>query len=315
MNGKLKSQRESFGEAILEAGRKNDNIYVFTSDLGGPTKVKEFAKEFPERFGDLGIAEQHAISFVGGAALAGLRPFYTTFGVFAASNYGQIRQSIAYSKAPVVIVGTHAGLIGKDGASHQALEEIALMSSLPGMNVLQPADDIETKQIVNFLANNNMTAYLRLSRHPQENVHDENYQFGFNKATKLMESPEPKIAIFSTGYMSTHALDAAKKLSKEGISIEVVNFSTLNPIDKEMVNGYKDKGIERIYTLEDHNINGGLGSRICEIVAEDGIATKVTRLGMNTFGTSGSPNDLYKKFGLDVESIANKISEDLKPDL
>lgn len=304
----MKAQRDAFGEALLEAGKENNKLFVVNADLGGPTKTKYFAKEFPEREVDVGIAEQNGIGVAAGAAKAGLRSFFVSFGVFTASNYDQIRMSIAYSKSPVVLVGTHAGLIGKDGASHQALEEVALMSSLPGMNIFQPADSIETKQIVNFLAKNEMMAYLRLSRHPQEDVYDKNYKFEFNKASTIFENKESKVVIFSTGYLTTHALDAAKELSKNGLEVDVVNFSTLNPIDKNTIIKYgKEK--ELIYTLEDHNINGGLGSRVCEVIAENGLSSKVFRAGMKGFGQSGSPEDLYKKYALDSKSIVNKITK------
>jgi len=307
----MKAQRDAFGEALLKAGKENDKLFVVNADLGGPTKTKYFAKEFPERTVDVEIAEQNGIGVAAGAAKAGLRSFFVSFGVFTSSNYDQIRMSIAYSKSPVVLVGTHAGLIGKDGASHQALEEVSLMSSLPGMNVFQPADPNETKQIVDFLSKNKMMAYLRLSRHPQENVHNENYKFEFNKATTILENKKSKVAIFSTGYLTTHALEAAKKLSESGLEVDVVNFSTLSPIDKETIINY-GKLKKLIYTLEDHNINGGLGSRVCEVIAENGLSSKVFRDGMKGFGQSGSPEDLYKKYELDSYSIKKKIENLVK---
>ena len=308
MSGEKIAQRNAFGEALLEVGRKNNNLYVVTSDMGGPTKIRAFREEFPDRYVDTGIAEQNAISICGGLGLGGLRPFYVTFGVFAASNFGQIRQSIAYNKAPAVIVGTHGGLIGQDGATHQALEEITLMSSLPGMNIFQPADPLETKQIVKFLANNKMMAYLRVSRHPQENVHGEDYKFEFNKASKLIKNKNPRAAILSTGYITTHAVEASNSLAKEGIYVDVVNFSTLKPFDRESVIE-QAKRANRIITLEDHNINGGIGSRVCEVLAEEGISSKVKRLGMTTFGESGTPTDLYRKFGLDAQGVVRSVRD------
>ncbi|MBR9701877.1 transketolase family protein [Candidatus Pacearchaeota archaeon] len=310
MADKMKSQKEIYGETLLELGKTNENIFVITSDLGNPTKAKMFGDAFPDRYADLGIAEQNAISVAGGVALGGLRPFYSTFGVFAASNFGQIRQSIVYSKAPVVIVGTHGGLIGKDGASHQALEEISLMSSLPGMNVFQPADLMETKQIIEFLSKNNMIAYVRLSRHPQKDIHTEDYQFEFNKARKILKKDNPRIAILSTGYIAAHALEAGEILNEKGIPTEVVSFSTLSPIDKEAILEYKD--VDIIITLEDHNINGGLGSRVCETVSEEGLGITVKRLGMSCFGTSGDPMELYCKFNLDSKSVAMQIEKMLE---
>jgi transketolase len=304
---KLISQRDAFGEALLEAGKKYKNVFVVTSDLGSPTKCKEFGNAFPDRYVDLGIAEQNAICVTAGAAMGGLRPFYCTFGVFLASNYGQIRQSIAYNNAPAVLVGTHGGLIGKDGASHQALEEIAIMSSLPNINIFQPADPTETRQIVNYLASTKEPAYLRISRHPQKNIHNENYQFKFNRAATVHKTSEPKFVIFSTGYITTHAMEAANILTQEGLPTDVVSFSTINPIDSQVINDYKE--VSGILTIEDHNINGGLGSRISEAIAERGMGIRLKRMGMKTFGKSGDPHELYKKYGLDENSIVEEIKK------
>lgn len=303
------AQRNAFGEALLEQGRKNNKVCVVNADLGSPTKTKAFTKEFPERSFDVGIAEENGISTAAGLALSGLRPFFVSFAVFTSSNYDQNRMSVAYSKAPVVLVGTHGGLIGKDGGSHQALEDINIMSGLPGMSVYQPADPLETRQIVEYLAKNNEMAYLRLSRHPQENVHKKGYNFVPGKAEVLEFSPNSNAVLFSTGYITTHALEAAKGLSKEGFPIDVVNFSTLHPkgIDKELITNYAMQGPNHIITIEDHNPTGGLGSRVCEVIAEKGLNAKVLRLGVDSFGESGSPEDLYKKYNLDPESIAKKV--------
>jgi transketolase len=306
----MKSQRDAFGEALLEQGKINEKLFVVNADLAGPTKSIYFTKEFPDREIDVGIAEQNAIGVTAGLGKSGLRPFFVSFAVFTASNLDQVRMSVAYSKAPAVLVGTHAGLIGKDGASHQALEDVANMSSLPGMNVFQPADAIETKQIVEYLANNDKMAYLRLSRHPQEEVHDSEYKFEFNKADSLLEHKNSKIGIYSTGYLSTHALETAKMLSKQGLETDVLNFSTLSPIDKDSIINYA-KGKDYIFTLEDHNINGGLGSRVSEVIAENGLGVKVKRYGMHGFGESGSPEDLYVKFGLDTQSLVNRIKDNI----
>lgn len=307
---KLISQRDAYGKALLEEGRKNKRVCVVNADLSSPTKTKAFVEEFPERAFDVGIAEENGISIAAGLALGGLRPFFTSFAVFTSSNYDQSRMSIGYSKAPAVLVGTHAGLIGKDGGSHQALEDVNIMSALPGMSVFQPADPIETAEIVKYLANTNKMAYLRLSRHPQENVCSTNYRFAPGKASKLMTHDDPKAVLFSTGYLTTHAVEAARELLKGGIPCDVLNFSTLHPkgIDREAIAHYE--GLPMI-TLEDHTPIGGLGSRVCEVIAEEGIHSRVLRLGLEGFGESGAPNDLYKKYGLDPESVVDKIKYEL----
>lgn len=307
---KLKAQRDAFGEALLEVGEKNRDVCVLNADVGSPTRTKKFKEIFPERSYDIGIAEENGISTAAGMALGGLRPFFVSFGVFTASNYDQIRMSVGYSKAPVVLVGTHGGLIGKDGASHQALEDINLLSALPGMSIYQPADLNETKKIVHHLANSDETAYLRISRHPQENVLEENQEFIPGKASPIYLTENPEGCIFTTGYLSTHSLEVAKMLFEAGHSFDVINFSTLHPegIDRETILKYaKDK--KPIVTVEDHCIYGGLGSRVSEVIAEEGLGSKVLRIGTERFGKSGSPEKLYEMFGLDAKGIEKKIRE------
>ncbi len=306
----MKAQRDALGESLVEAGEKNSKLVVVDADIAGATRSKFFKEAFPSRFFNVGISEQDGISAAAGLAKSGLRSFFVSFGVFTASRYDQVRTSVAYSNAPVVLVGTHAGLMGKDGASHQALEDITLMSSLPNIKIYQPADPLEVKQIVEYLSNNKEIAYLRISRHPQENVLSENHKFVSGKANNLLTNNSLDAVIFSTGYMNSYSLEAAKKLSKEGICVDVVNFSTLKPIDSEKIIEYAKKTVP-IFTVEDHSPIGGLGSRVSEVIAENKYSSGVFRLGVEGFGESGNPKELYIKYGLDPNSIANKIKNTL----
>ncbi|MBR9701519.1 transketolase family protein [Candidatus Pacearchaeota archaeon] len=302
------AQRTAFGESLIEAGEKYNDLLVVDADLGGATKVSTFAQKFPERSFNVGIAEQNGISVATGMAFNGYRPFMASFGVFSASRSDQIRIA-AYSEAPIVIVGTHIGLTGKDGATHQALEDIGLLSSLPNMNIFQPTDCVETREIVKYLAGGegrDMLAYLRLSRHPQRDVFDEDHKFMFNKAATLNSTKNPQGVVFTTGDIALKVLDATTALSKKNYPLDVLSFSTLKPIDKEAIINYAEKGMP-IITVEEHNPTGGLGSRVCEVVAERGLPSKVLRLGVDGFGGSGDPADLYRKFGLDAQGIADSV--------
>ncbi|MFC1690842.1 transketolase family protein [Nanoarchaeota archaeon] len=303
-----KSTRDAFGESLLEVGESNKKIVVVSCDLSGATRTKAFGKKFPDRFFEVGIAEQNGISVAAGLAMEGFRPFISSFGAFITGRYDQIRISCAYTKAPVVIVGTHAGLaIGKDGATQMGIEDINKMSGIPGMQIFQPADAIETKQIIEYLSKNNELAYLRLSRQPQETVHKPDYIFEFNKGKVLKEGKD--LTIIATGDTVQSSLQSAEELAKKGIDLDVINISTLKPIDKELILEYAKKR-PGIITVEDHSIIGGLGSRVCEIIAEAGLKTKVKRLGINDcFGESGKPEDLYRKHGLDKEGIIKSIKE------
>ncbi len=305
--GNEKATRDSFGEALLAAGEANPKLVVVSCDLSDATKTKEFGKKFPARFFEVGIAEQNGISIAAGLALEGFRPFISSFGAFITGRYDQLRISCAYNRAGVVIVGTHSGLaIGKDGATQMGTEDLNVISALPGLQIFQPCDDAEAKAIVGYLSREKCLAYLRLSRRPQEQIHTEGYSFRFNKAEILREGNG--ISIFATGDSVLHSLKAADKLNDEGIEADVVNFSTLKPIDRGAIIEFAGKR-KAIVTVEDHSIIGGLGGRVCEVVAEAGLPCKVKRVGIrDCFGESGKPEDLYRKYGLDVEGIAKAVS-------
>lgn len=305
--------RQAFGDALLEVGKNNKEIVVVSCDLSGATKTKAFGKKYPERFFEVGIAEQNGVGIASGLSMEGFRPFISSFGAFITRRaYDQIMISAAYSQAPIVIVGTHAGLaIGKDGGTQMGIADINVMKGIPGMKIYQPADALETKQIVEYLANTKELAYLRLSRKPQPAVMPEGYQFQPNKAFPLKKGKilPVDITIFATGDCVYHSLESAKRLESKGVETAVVNVSTLKPIDKETINNYA-KQSQGVVTIEDHTTIGGLGSSICDVIAEEGIGIKVKKIGINDyFGESGNPADLYKKHGLDIEGICKSVKK------
>ena len=299
--------RQAFGEALLDIGKTNSNLIVVSCDLSGATKTKAFGKEFPERFIEVGIAEQNGLSIAAGLAMEGYRPFISSFGAFITRRaYDQIMISGAYNKASIVIVGTHAGLaIGKDGATQMGIADINVMKGVPGLEIFQPADARETSQIVNYLATNDNLAYLRLSRKPQPFVTPENYKFKFNNSVTLVKGDD--LAIFATGDTVLNSIEGAKILSSESINVAVINVSTLKPIDKKTIVKYAKK-TKGIVSIEDASVIGGLGSSICDVIAGEGLGTKVKKLGIqDCFGESGDPADLYKKHKLDVDGICNNV--------
>lgn len=294
--------RKSFGEALLELGGRDESIVVLDADLAKSTMSKLFAGEYPERFFEMGISEANMIGAGAGFALAGKKPFICSFACFVTGRYDTIRISVAYSEAPVRIVGTHAGIgIGEDGNSQMGLEDLGLMRGLPHMHVIQPADDIETKQAVKWMAENDVPSYIRLTRQNVEDVNGQDYSFEFGKAVELL--PGGDIAIFVTGGPVAHAVKAAELLKAGGISAAIVNIHTIKPIDREAIIRYAEK-TGTILTVEDHNIIGGLGTAVAEVMAETG-AGKLVRHGLyDTFGESGVYKDLYRKYQLDAEGIA-----------
>ena len=301
-----KATRDAFGDTLLELGAQNKNVVVVDCDLSVPTKTDKFHSAYPERFFQFGIQEANGIGVAAGLAVSGLKPFVCSFACFITGRYDQIRISVANNNAPVVIVGTHGGLaIGKDGATQMGLEDINLMRGLPNMKVIQPADYIETVAVVRYLAAMNAPAYLRLCRQLVPNVNSENYSFEFGKGVLLKEGKD--VAIFATGGMVHTALEAAAELEAGGISARVVNIHTIKPIDRDIIlkAGAETKGI---FTLEDHNIFGGLGTAVSEVVADAGKGIKVKRWGVNDmFGESGDPVDLYKKHRLDKAGVVEEV--------
>ncbi len=300
--------RESFGKALVELGKENENVVVLTADLAGATKTNLFEKEFPERFINAGIAEQNMIGIAVGLSTTGKIPYASTFAMFAAGRaYDQIRNSVAYPNLNVKICGTHAGItVGEDGATHQMLEDLSLMRSIPNMTVLCPSDDIQTKWAVKEIAKIKGPVYIRLARVATPVIYSENQEFEIGKMVQIGKGTDA--TVFATGIEVAEALKAKQELEKENINIRVVDVHTIKPIDKEMVIKCA-KETKKIITIEDHNIVGGLGSAICEVLSEE-YPTKVIRMGMkDMFGKSGKAEQLLKYFKLDSNAIIEKVKE------
>ena len=301
-----KSVREAFGKELVELGRNNNNIVALDADLSCSTQTKFFAKEFPDRFFNVGIAEQNMIATAAGLALEGKIPFAATFAVFATGRtYDQIRASVCYQKANVKIIGTHGGItVGEDGATHQALEDISLMRGLPGMTVIVPADSKETAQAVAFAAKHVGPVYIRISRNNLPDIYPEDYKFNHLKANLLKEGKD--LTIIANGDILSEACKAVELLTQKGIDAELISMPVIKPFDsKSVIESAKKTGI--VYTIENHSIYGGLGSAVSEVLSEN-LPTKVIRIGMNdTFGQSGTPKELLKHYGLDAEGIVKRI--------
>ena len=302
-----KATRQSYGEALLELGKENKNVVVFDADLSTATKTNLFAKEFPDRFFDMGIAEQNMISTAAGMATCGKIAYASTFAVFAAGRaYDQIRNSVCYPKLNVKICATHAGVtVGEDGATHQMIEDISLMRTLPNMTVISTSDDIETKWAVKEISKINGPVYLRLSRLATPVIYNENQKFEIGKAIQIGDGTDA--TIFATGVTVSEALKAQEILKQNGINVRVVDIHTIKPIDKDMIIKCA-KETKKLISIEDHNVIGGLGSAISEVLTDE-CPTNLIRLGINdTFGKSGNAVELMEYFGI----TADKIIEVLK---
>lgn len=311
MERECKSVRNVYGQTLLELGRKNENIVVLDADLSCSTQTKIFAKEFPQRFFNVGIAEQDLITTAAGLACEGKIPFVSTFAMFASGRaWEQIRNTVCYSNLNVKIAATHGGItVGEDGASHQALEDISLMRSIPGMKVIVPADAIETKAVVEYAANSYGPVYIRIARTNLPDVHDTNYKFDINKAQIMKEGKD--ITVVTNGETLVEVLDCAKMLEAAGISAEVINAVTVKPLDSETIINSAKK-TNRVVTVENHSVIGGLGSAVCEALSEV-YPVKVTRIGTNDeFGQSGSAKELLAFYGLNAEKLAQNITGLLK---
>ena len=298
--------RESFGKALVELGRENENVVVLTADLAGATKTSLFEKEFPDRFINVGIAEQNMIGISAGLATTGKIPFASTFAMFAAGRaYDQIRNSVAYPKLNVKICGTHAGVtVGEDGATHQMLEDLSLMRSIPNMTVLCTSDDVQTRWAIKEMAKIDGPVYIRLARVATPVIYDENQNFEIGKMVQIGDGTDA--TVFATGVEVAEALKAKEELEKENINIRVVDVHTIKPIDREMIIKCA-KETKKLITIEDHSIIGGLGTAVCEVLAEE-YPTKVIRMGMkDEFGKSGKAEQLLKYFKLDSEAIIEEI--------
>lgn len=299
--------RKAFGNSLLALGAKNNRVVALDADLSKSTFSNLFAEKYPERFFQMGIAEANMIGVAAGLALCGYVPFACSFACFITGRFDQIKMSVAYSDAHVRLVGTHAGVgIGEDGYSQQGLEDVALMRSLPTMEVFQPADNVETDAIVNYLAESKSPAYLRLTRQELMRVHEANYRFSPGKFPLLKNGKD--LTVFATGGTVQHALLAAQDLMAQGIDVRVYNASSLKPVDEEAIYQAAIR-TKLIFSIEDHNIIGGLGGALAESLTLHPAPPKLIRIGINDeFGESGSPDALYDKHGLSAPKIAQRLS-------
>ena len=293
--------REAFGKTLVELS-ENSQVVVLDADLAKATKTIEFKKVCPERFFDMGISEQDMLGTAAGLATCGKIPFASTFAIFAAGRaFEQVRNSIAYPNLNVKIAATHAGLtVGEDGGSHQAIEDISLMRSIPNMTVINPSDGKEAEEAIKVAVQYYGPVYIRLGRAATPDLHNEYYQFIWGKGEVLREGKD--VGIIATGIMVAKALEAASKLEEEGIAATVINMHTIKPIDKELILETA-RLTGKIVTAEEHSVIGGLGSAVCEVLSQE-YPTKVAMVGVkDKFGASGKPDDLLKQYGLTTEDI------------
>lgn len=297
--------RDAYGKALVELGEKDEKVIVLDADLAAATKTGAFKKAFPERFFDTGIAESNMMGIAAGLATTGYTVFASSFAMFAAGRaFEQVRNTIGYPHLNVKIGATHAGIsVGEDGASHQCCEDIALMRTIPGMVIINPADDIEARAAVLAAAKYEGPVYMRFGRLAVPRIFDENYKFEIGKAVTLKEGTD--VTVIATGLLVAEAVEAAKILETEGISVNLINMATIKPLDKEaVIAAAKKTGC--IVTAEEHNIIGGLGSAVSEAVCEE-YPVPVVKLGVeDTFGKSGPAVELLHLFGLDAEHIVEK---------
>jgi len=303
--------REAYGNALVELGKKNKDVVVLDADLAKATKTEGFKKAFPDRFFDMGIAEADMIGTAAGLATCGKIPFASSFAVFAIGRaYDQVRNSIAYPNLNVKIAATHAGItVGEDGATHQAIEDIALTRVLPNMTVICPCDEFETKWAINKAAEIDGPVYIRLGRSKAAEVYNEKETFTLGKGKVVKEGFD--VTVIATGIMVNEAIKAHEQLKAEGISVRVIDIHTIKPLDRDIIikAAYETKGI---VTAEEHSIIGGLGGAVSEVISEK-CPTKVLRVGVrDKFGKSGSASELLKEYGLTSENIIEKVKEIIK---
>lgn len=301
--------RESYGNALVELGKENPNVVVLDADLAAATKTGVFKKEFPERHIDCGIAECNMMGMGAGLAASGMIPFVSTFAMFAAGRaYEQVRNGVGYPHLNVKIGATHGGIsVGEDGATHQCCEDVALMRTIPGMTVIVPSDDVEAKAVVKAAAELDGPVYMRFGRLAVPVINDTaDYKFEIGKGTVLREGTD--VTIIANGLCVGESLEAAEKLAADGINAKVINMATVKPLDDELViAAAKETG--KVVTVEEHSVIGGLGSAVCECLAEKA-PVPVKRIGINdVFGESGPAVALLEKYGLDAEGIYKQIKE------
>jgi transketolase len=303
-----KDTRSGFGDGLTELGRINPNVVALCADLAGSLKMDTFIKENPDRYVQVGIAEANMIGIAAGLTVGGKIPFAGTFANFATGRvYDQIRQSVAYAGKNVKICASHAGLtLGEDGATHQILEDIGLMKMLPGMTVICPADYNQTKQATLAIAEHDGPVYLRFGRPKWPVFIPEDLPFEIGKAQRLREGSD--VSVFATGHMVWLALQAAEELASQGISLEVINIHTIKPLDRETVIASVRKTGKAV-TCEEHNILGGLGESVAAVITEE-FPVKMKRVGVNdSFGESGTPDQLLEKYGLSIEGIKAAVKQ------
>lgn len=303
-----KATRQSYGEALVELGKENENIVVLDADLSTATKTNLFKKEFPNRFFDIGIAEQDMMATAAGFATCGKIPYASTFAIFAAGRaYDQIRNSICYPNLNVKICATHSGVtVGEDGATHQMLEDISMMRTLPNMTVMCTSDDIQTKWAVKEISKIKGPVYLRLSRYPTLIIYDQNQKFEIGKAIQIGDGTDA--SIIATGDVVCEAIKAKEELEKQDIKVRVIDMHTIKPIDRDIIIKCA-KETDKIITIEDHSIIGGLGSAVCEVLSEEE-PKKVIRMGIkDQFGKSGKAEELMKYFKITADDIICRIGD------
>ena len=299
--------RDSYGNALAELGTAHENVVVLDADLAAATKTGVFKKAHPERFIDCGIAESNMMGVASGLAAAGKVPFASSFAMFAAGRaFEQIRNSIGYPKLNVKIGATHAGIsVGEDGATHQCNEDIALMRTIPGMVVINPSDDVEARAAVKAAYEHVGPVYMRFGRLAVPVINDrEDYKFELGKGVVLREGKD--LTIVATGLPVSNCLEAAEKLAADGIDAKVINIHTIKPLDEELI-VEAAKATGKVVTVEEHSVIGGLGSAVCDVLSEKA-PIQVMKIGINdTYGESGPALELIAKYGLDTESIYQKI--------
>ncbi|MDO4454981.1 MAG: transketolase family protein [Eubacteriales bacterium] len=304
--------RESYGNALVELGKKYEDVVVLDADLAGATKTGTFLKAFPERHIDCGIAECNMMGIAAGLSTTGKVPFASTFAMFAAGRaFEQIRNSIGYPHLNVKIGATHAGIsVGEDGATHQCNEDIALMRTIPGMVIVNPADDIEARAAVEAAYEHQGPVYLRFGRLAVPVINDrDDYKFELGKGIVLREGKD--LAIIATGLCVSRALEAAEQLAADGIEARVINIHTIKPLDEELVVEAAEE-TQKVVTVEEHSVIGGLGSAVAEVLGEQ-YPVRMMRIGIqDVFGESGPAEKLLEKYGLDAESIYGKVKAFLK---
>ncbi|MGI6685711.1 MAG: transketolase family protein [Bacillota bacterium] len=296
--------REAYGKALVKLGEKNKNIVVLDADLSSSTKTANFAKAFPERFFNVGIAEQNLIGTAAGLAAAGKIPFVSSFAMFATGRaFEQIRNTVAYPRLNVKIAATHAGItVGEDGASHQTVEDISIIRSIPQMTVIVPSDGVETEAAIIAAAEIEGPVYIRMGRMAVPTVNQENYRFQLGKAVVFREGTD--VLLVGTGIMVEACLRAAEILQQEGISAGVINIHTIKPIDKDTIIEMARK-TGAVVTAEEHSVIGGLGSAVAEVLSES-YPVPMQRVGIaDSFGESGKPQDLLNKYGLNAQNIVS----------